>query len=107
MKKELQDKLFEKYPRIFKQKDLSSQETVMCLGITCGDGWYDIIDTLCEAIQQRVQFINNNKISIKPSEFISVAVLGLIPNMHNGFLPFSPNRNLAELFELFLYIVFK
>jgi len=65
VKKELQDKLFEKYPRIFKQKDLSSNETCMCWGITCGDGWYDIIDTLCESIQQRVQFINGQRILVK------------------------------------------
>jgi len=65
MKQELQNKLFEKYPNIFRQKDLSSQETCMCWGITCGDGWYTLIDTLCEAIQQRVQFINGQKIKVK------------------------------------------
>ena len=41
MKKELEDKLFEKNPKIFRQKELSSQETAMCWGITCGDGWFD------------------------------------------------------------------
>ncbi len=51
MKKELQDKLFEKYPKIFRQKDLAPQDTCMCWGITCGDGWYDIIDTLCSCLQ--------------------------------------------------------
>ena len=65
MKKELQEKLFIKYPKIFRQKDLSSQETCMSWGITCGDGWYILIDTLCEAIQQRVQFINGQKILVK------------------------------------------
>jgi hypothetical protein len=51
MKQELQDKLFEKYPRIFAQKDLSMQETCMCWGITAGDGWYNILDVLCYNIQ--------------------------------------------------------
>ena len=60
MNKELQDKLFEKYPKIFRQKDLSPQETCMCWGIACGDGWYDIIDTLCHQIQS---YVDNNKIS--------------------------------------------
>ena len=54
MKKELQDKLFEKYPKIFRQKDLPMQQTCMCWGITCGDGWYNIIDTLCHNIQSHV-----------------------------------------------------
>ena len=58
MKKELEDKLFEKYPKIFRQRDLPSTETCMCWGITCGDGWYDIIDTLCGAIQTRVDNVN-------------------------------------------------
>lgn len=51
----LQNKLFEKYPKIFKQRDLSPQETCMCWGINCGDGWYDIIDRLCFLIQSRVE----------------------------------------------------
>ena len=51
MRQELQDRLFKKYPKIFRQKDLSPQETCMCWGIACGDGWYDLIDTLCHCIQ--------------------------------------------------------
>lgn len=47
MRAELDKKLYEKYPDIFKQKDLSPQQTSMCWGISCGDGWYKIIDTLC------------------------------------------------------------
>lgn len=51
MTKELQDKLYEKYPKIFKQKDLPMNETAMCWGITCGDGWYWLIDKLCSNLQ--------------------------------------------------------
>ena len=54
MKQELQDKLFEKYPKIFRQKGLPMQQTCMCWGICCGDGWYNIIDTLCHNIQSHV-----------------------------------------------------
>mgnify|MGYP003654101525 FL=1 len=42
MKTELQNKLFDKYPKIFVQKDLE---------IDTGDGWYNILDTLCGQIQ--------------------------------------------------------
>ena len=48
----LQNKLFEKYPEIFVQKDLDKTQTLMCWGIAVGDGWYNIIDTLCNQIQQ-------------------------------------------------------
>ena len=51
MKKELQDKLFEKYPKIFRQKDLSMQETCMCWGIECSEGWFKLIDNLCSLLQ--------------------------------------------------------
>jgi hypothetical protein len=68
MKKNMQEKLFKKYPQIFRQKDLSAQETAMCWGITCGDGWFDLIDDLCSEIQNRVNNVNSNrKYSIKSS----------------------------------------
>lgn len=54
MKAELQNKLYEKYPKIFGQKDLPMTQTAMCFGIECGDGWYNIIDNLCAHIQHEV-----------------------------------------------------
>jgi hypothetical protein len=47
MRAELDKKLYEKYPAIFRQKDLPPQQTSMCWGIACDDGWYKILDTLC------------------------------------------------------------
>ena len=55
MKKELQDKLYEKHPDIFKQKDLPMTETAMCWGIQCSDGWFDLIDNLCTDIQEHIK----------------------------------------------------
>ena len=54
MKLELQNKLFEKYPNIFKNKDLPMNQTCMCWGIECGDGWYDLIDGLCSQLSPTV-----------------------------------------------------
>ena len=51
MKPELQKQLFEKYPKIFRQKDLPMSQTCMCWGIETGDGWYQLLDTLCQDIQ--------------------------------------------------------
>jgi len=51
MKQELQDKLFEKYPKIFRQKNLTPNETLMCFGIETGDGWFSLLDCLCQSIQ--------------------------------------------------------
>ena len=68
MNKELQEKLYKKYPKIFIQKHLPMQQTAMCWGISCGDGWYDIIDTLCFNIQARV-----NSEEIKDPSFVCQA----------------------------------
>jgi len=59
MKQELQNKLFEKYPLIFQDKDKSMQETCMCWGIDCGDGWYWLLDKLCSNLQWNTD--HNNK----------------------------------------------
>jgi hypothetical protein len=50
MKTELQEKLFSKYPKIFGDRTKPMTETCMCWGLEVGDGWYDLIDTLCEAL---------------------------------------------------------
>jgi len=51
MKSELQNKLYQKYPKIFKQKDLPMTQTCMTWGCECGDGWYLLIDKLCGQLQ--------------------------------------------------------
>lgn len=50
MNKELDAALCAKYPIIFAQRNSKSSETNMCWGFACGDGWYDLIDTLCNYI---------------------------------------------------------
>lgn len=55
MKAELQKKIYEKYPKIFGQKDLPMTDTCMCWGIECGDGWYWLLDMLCQAVQDHVE----------------------------------------------------
>jgi hypothetical protein len=50
MNTKLQEKLFNKYPKIFGDRTKPMTETCMCWGLEVGDGWYDLIDTLCEAL---------------------------------------------------------
>jgi hypothetical protein len=54
MRQDLDDKLCEKYPKIFADRHGNMRETCMCFGFCCGDGWYDIIDVLCTHIQNHV-----------------------------------------------------
>jgi hypothetical protein len=47
MKRELDEALCAKYPLIFRDRHANMQVTAMCWGFEIGDGWYNIIDTLC------------------------------------------------------------
>ena len=51
MTKELEEKLLNKYSKLFAQHKLPMTQTCMCWGIETGDGWYEIIDTACEELQ--------------------------------------------------------
>ncbi|MGB8022204.1 MAG: hypothetical protein WCF04_13325 [Candidatus Nanopelagicales bacterium] len=44
MKSDLTNALWTKYPLIFPQR----------VGFSCNDGWYNLIDVLCERVQARV-----------------------------------------------------
>ena len=57
MKQELDELLCKKYPKMFVNRNKSMQETAMCWGFSCGDGWFDLIDELCDSIQS---YIDNN-----------------------------------------------
>lgn len=50
--------LMEKYPGLFVNRNKSIKESCMAWGITCGNGWYDIIDKVCGLI---VSHEKNNK----------------------------------------------
>jgi hypothetical protein len=50
MNSELQKKIFDKYPKMFGDRTKPMTETCMCWGLDVGDGWYELIDILCEAL---------------------------------------------------------
>ena len=43
----LDKQLCEKYPLLFKDRNADMRTTAMCWGFDHGDGWFNIIDTLC------------------------------------------------------------
>lgn len=51
MKNELDALLCERYPLIFANRTRSIRESCMGRGVACGDGWFTLIDTLCERLQ--------------------------------------------------------
>jgi hypothetical protein len=56
MKTELDTQLVEKYPLIFRDRYGDMRETAMCWGIDTGDGWYQILDSLCGQIQHHIDW---------------------------------------------------
>lgn len=71
MSPELEQKLIEKYPKLFRDVNRSPQETLICFGCEHGDGWYDIIDKLCGYIthlQKSVSYYLGLKEDIKDSD---------------------------------------
>lgn len=51
MRAELDALLCERYPLIFSERRKSIQEGCMGWGFSCGDGWFPLIDALCEQLQ--------------------------------------------------------
>ena len=71
MNKELDTALCTKYPLIFANRHGSVMETLMCWGFDCGDGWYDLIDTLCGEIQHHIDNRKRNREVILSKEIFN------------------------------------
>lgn len=47
MKRELEQALVGKYPQLFADYGAPPDRSPMAFGFECGDGWFDLLDTLC------------------------------------------------------------
>jgi len=54
MNQKIDEQLCKKYPKIFAQRGLPMNQTAMCWGFQCGDGWYTLINSLCFLIQAHI-----------------------------------------------------
>jgi hypothetical protein len=61
MKRELDELLCKKYPKMFVNRHADMTTTAMCWGFECGDGWFNIIDQLCANIQSHIDWKNKEK----------------------------------------------
>ena len=61
MKQELDKLLCEKYPKMMVNRNKPMQETCMCWGFDCGDGWYNILDQLMGNIQHHIDWKNRKE----------------------------------------------
>lgn len=61
MNSKLDEELCDKYPLIFQDRCSPLLNTAMCWGFECGDGWYNIIESLCRCMQHHVDTVNKNR----------------------------------------------
>lgn len=61
MNKKLDEKLVKKFPKLFRDRHAPMTETCMCWGFECGDGWYNILESLCESIQHHIDRTRKNR----------------------------------------------
>ncbi len=61
MDAELQQKLYEKYPDLFSNKDKGIQNSCMAWGCEVGNGWYEIISSVCWMIVQHERNQEDNR----------------------------------------------
>ena len=61
MRDELDKMLCERYPKMFVNRYADMKETAMCWGFDIGDGWFNIIDHLCNNIQSHIDWRNSQR----------------------------------------------
>lgn len=62
MNQDLDDLLCKEYPKIFRDRYADMRYTAMCWGFGCGEGWYNIIDTLCKSIQNHIDETRKHRV---------------------------------------------
>jgi len=60
MKQELDEYLCKTFPKMFVNRHEPMTETAMCWGFSCNDGWFNIINHLCQNIQHHLDWKNKD-----------------------------------------------
>jgi len=77
MKQELDKLLCEKYPKMMVNRNKNMQETCMCWGFECGDGWFNILDQLMGNIQHHIDWKEKQRLgAIKYNDMAAQAKAG-------------------------------
>lgn len=72
MNKKFEDQLVKDFPSIFRQYGGDPRETCMCWGLECGNGWYDIIRSLCQTITYHEKHLKRYDKEFEPVVFEQV-----------------------------------
>jgi hypothetical protein len=61
MNEKLDELLCQRYPKMMVNRNKTAQETCMCWGFSCGDGWYNILNQLMSNIQHHIDWKQEQK----------------------------------------------
>ena len=61
MDAELQNQLYEKYPYLFSNRNKSPRESCMSWGCEIGNGWYELLSSVCWRVSQHEKNIEDQK----------------------------------------------
>jgi len=64
VKKELDEYLVNTFPKLFIERHMGATETCMCWGFECGDGWFNILNQLCQNIQHHIDWKNRESVVV-------------------------------------------
>lgn len=81
MNQELEDYLVKRYPQFVKGRSDSQAKSPMHYGFQCGDGWFNLLNMLCESIENHIYNLKRN------NEFnqgqLDLAKAGKLEQMHD------------------------
>jgi hypothetical protein len=84
--KEKDDYLCTTYPELFVERNLPMQQTCMCWGFECGDGWFNILNALCSNIQHHIDWsIKSSQRDIEYNQMIASAQAGDITKLEEYY----------------------
>lgn len=64
MRAELDDSLCRRYPVLFSERHAPAEVSAMYWGFACGDGWFNLIDCLCAAIEMGIRIGDMPPVSV-------------------------------------------
>jgi hypothetical protein len=104
MKKELDEQLCKNYPKMMVNRNLPMQETCMCWGFDCGDGWFNILNQLMGNIQHHIDWKEKQRnLAIEHNNMVTQCREGIFDlfekSMEQVVDPVYKEKRLAELLE--------
>ena len=77
MNEKLDELLCQRYPKMMVNRNKPMQETCMCWGFECGDGWFNILNQLMSQIQHHIDWKEKQRAgAIKYNEMAARAKAG-------------------------------